>query len=80
MMRHFYNTEPMNFGGPGLGLISMLIWLAFFVVITFIVVRILKNHPSVGANSRDPLDIVKERYAKGEITKKEFDDLKKDLK
>ena len=49
------------------GLIYLIIWLAG---------RQGKSSPAAKA---DPLDIVKERYAKGEITRDEFEKMKKDL-
>ena len=64
----------MMFGG---------VWLLLFLVgIVILVVWVIKRVSGSGSSTagrRDSLDIAKERYARGEITKEEFEQLKKDL-
>jgi putative membrane protein len=73
-----------GYGGLGwLGIILMvLFWLAVIVGIIFLI-RWLAVSAAVkgsGATSGDsPLDILKKRYARGEINKEEFEQKKKDL-
>ena len=67
----------MLFGGIG-----MLAFLAAVIVLTVWGIRKLSDRgdsePKTNAK-RDPLEIAKERYAKGEISKEEFEQIKKDL-
>lgn len=64
----------------GWGALSMVLWLLFFCCIALLVLRLLRNSDGGSAvRKQDPIDIAKERYAKGEITKTEFEQLKKDL-
>ena len=60
------------------GIIFILFWGA---VIALIVWAIRRFNPGSGVDSlkRTPLEIAKERYARGEITKDQFEQLKKDL-
>lgn len=61
-----------------------ILWLAFVACCIVFLVRLFKRHDlgrwTSSAASQSPLDIVKERYAKGEIDKQQFEQLKKDLK
>ena len=81
MMYGLYN----NYGGWGGG--SMMGWfgggimmIAFWILLVALIVWIVREVR--GSNSRSSshaLDILKERYAKGEINKEEFETKKKDL-
>jgi len=61
------------FGGIGM-IIFWVIFLSLTVWLVFTLVRNTRNEPSSKA-----LDIVKERYAKGEISKDEYDQYRKNL-
>jgi putative membrane protein len=67
----------MVFGG-----IAMLIfWGLIIWLVVWGITRLTENKRSSGGTDtgRSPLDIAKERYARGEITKEQFDQMKKDL-
>jgi putative membrane protein len=59
------------------GIISIIFLAAIIWLIVWAVQR--SSHGSSTPGNRSPLDIAKERYARGEITKEQFDQLKKDL-
>ncbi|MCL5278348.1 MAG: SHOCT domain-containing protein [Planctomycetes bacterium] len=67
----------MNYWGAGVAM-----WL-FFIVIVVVIVYFLVRASGASAATRTPtdtpLDILKKRYARGEITKEQFDEIKKDL-
>jgi len=71
----------MYFGGMGLfGGFSMLIFWGALIWLIFWLIK--QNNESKNKDHPDkvPLEIAKERYASGEITKKQFDQLKRDLR
>ena len=65
------------FGGMWFGWIF---WIFLLVVIIWVVSQLLnKNQNSTNYKSESAMDILKKRYAKGEITKAEFEQMKNDL-
>lgn len=57
-------------------------WFLFLVVIgilVYIVIQNIKKKGDTEAPGETPLDILKKRYARGEITKEEFDRMKREL-
>ena len=54
-------------------------WILLFAAVIFLIVWIVYRFGIKKAASEIPLNILKKRFAKGEITKKEFDDMKKEI-
>ena len=63
--------------GMGYGWIFWLIILIFGIWLALITIN--RNKHQEHPDPKSPLDILKERYARGEIRKEEFDVMKKDL-
>ncbi len=55
----------------------IIFWVGIIILIVWGVTKLIRTGKS--ANSSSALDIAKERYARGEITKEEFDQIKKDI-
>ena len=59
------------------GIFMILFWVGLIVLVVWGVFKIGKS--SGTASKKDALDIARERYAKDEISKEEFEQIKKDL-
>lgn len=67
----------MDFGYGG-----MLMWIIFLIligVVIYFIIQSTKSKTSESSFRETPMDILKKRYAKGEISKQEFEKMKKDL-
>ena len=62
--------------GMGFGFIFMLL---FWGLIIWLIVTLISTAQSNKNDGSDPFTILKKRYARGEISKKEFERLKKEL-
>ncbi len=71
----FHGMETHGWG-MGWGLIIVLIVL---IAAIWIIAKIVNQNKQSQGDQKNALDILKERYAKGEIDKQEFEERKKDL-
>jgi putative membrane protein len=81
-----YGTWPGMMGwGCGMGwpwpIMMLVFWIAVIAGIVFIMRRLAlsANRGRGGAPEESALDILKKRYAKGEVSKDEYDRIRKDI-
>ena len=69
-----------GFGWGGMGLGMILFWGLFVVVIVVLLRAFMGGGATAERRQEKPaLDVVKERYARGEIDREEFEQKKRDL-
>ena len=80
MMYGFYNDYGWGAGNLmgwfGGGIMMIGFWAVLIALVVWIVREISGKHPR---SSSSALDILKERYARGEIDKEEFESRKRDI-
>ena len=77
-MLHMWDWSTGMGWWMGFGVILMILfWGAVIALIVWVVKRFTGGTDSNRKN--DPLDIARERYARGDISKEEFDQIKKTL-
>ena len=79
MMGNYFGGSMMGYGG--FGWIPMVFWWVLIIVGIVLLTRFVTGQSKTNSGNKEKtaLDVLKERYAKGEIDKKEFEDKKKDL-
>ncbi len=77
-MMHWGNWGDCGWG-MGFGWIWMILFWGLVIAGIVYIVKALSRRAGRSWQEETPLDILKKRYAKGEITKEEFERMKDDL-
>jgi putative membrane protein len=72
-------VEGMGWGWIGLGAIHMVLFWVLVILGIVALVRLLGAGTRDEAPQQGALDILKARYAKGEITREQFEQMKRDI-
>lgn len=76
-----FGAQAFGFN-PGWAILSLVFWALIIAGIVLVVVWLFRNAGRTGlsASSSDPaLELLKTRYAKGEITKEQFEEMRRTL-
>jgi len=80
MGRGMMGQDMMGQGTTGAwSFLGMIFWIVLIVGIILLIVWLVTRTPGISKREESALEILKKRYAKGEITKQEFEKMKKDL-
>jgi len=75
--------DMMNFGGFGMGwmFFGWIFFILFWAAVILLIIWLYRQITGVRGvvESESAMDILKKRYARGEIDKTEFESMKKDL-
>jgi len=72
---HMMDWGHMNYGSGG-----VFMWLILLILIGVVIYFVINRQKLIKREDEEtPLEILKKRYAKGEISKQEFEKMKKDL-
>lgn len=61
------------------GILVAISWILMLALVFYAVLRLLKYREDKPDANSEPIDIAKARYAKGEISKEQFEIMKKEL-
>ena len=70
---------PDHFGWGGWGMFPMIMPITMLIVALIIIYLLVGRGESQSRDSESAIEILKKRYARGEITKEEFEQIRKDL-
>lgn len=62
-----------------MGGIGMILWWALIILAVVALIRWVTGTPKGGSRGKSAKEILEERYARGEISKAEFEEKRKDL-
>ena len=77
-MMDYYNGYGMT-GGSVLGFVFSLVVMAAVIIGVYAIAKSMHGARLHSGIVQSAEDVLKTRYAKGEITKKEFEEMKKDI-
>lgn len=67
------------FDGHMFGVGGGFMWLFWLILIVVVIWVIMAGTSGGGPQSKSPLELAQERYAKGEISREEFEQIRKDI-